>query len=85
MQIGCGFRVKQVRHRDYVYFWHYEIRGGRSRQLYEYMGPRISARTARRLHDAIERYFAKAGESLRGEYARQRHAVAALVPRPRRG
>src|SRR3989442_95156 len=39
MQIGCGFRIKEIKGRDYVYFWHYEDRGGRSRQVYQYIGP----------------------------------------------
>src|SRR2546430_12925544 len=60
MQVGCGFRTKPVRGHDYVYFWHYENRGGRSRQVYEYMGPRRSLDTARRLAAAVDAYYAGA-------------------------
>jgi len=34
MQVGCGFRIKPVKGRDYVYFWRYETRAGQSRQVY---------------------------------------------------
>lgn len=78
MQVGCGFRVKPVKGRDYVYFWRYEDRGGRSRQVYVYMGPRDSAGTARRLAEALEAYHAGASDGLRRHLARQRAAIAAL-------
>lgn len=85
VQIGCGFRVKAIRRREYVYFWHYEPRYGRSRQVYEYMGPSLSPRTARRLRSAMDAYFARAAEALRRESARQRRAATALVSRGRKG
>jgi hypothetical protein len=78
MQIGCGFRIKPVKGRDYVYFWHYEHRTGRSRQVYEYMGPPRSAATARRLSEAIETYYAHASEELRHQLGEHRLAVASL-------
>jgi len=37
--IGCGYCVKMVRRRRYLYFWHYENRGGRREQVEEYVGP----------------------------------------------
>ncbi len=85
MQIGCGFRLKAIRRREYVYFWHYETRNGRSRQVYEYMGPSISPRTARRLRSAMDAYFARAAEALRRESARQRRAAIGLTSGGRRG
>jgi len=78
MQIGCGFRVKAIKGRDYVYFWHYEARDGRSRQVYTYLGPRRSAGTARRLIEAVEGYFARASDDLRRQLAVHRAAIAAL-------
>lgn len=78
MQVGCGFRIKPVKGRDYVYFWRYENWAGRSRQVYEYMGPRRSPATARRLADALEAYFASASEELRRQLGGQRAAMAAL-------
>jgi hypothetical protein len=82
MQIGCGFRLKEIRQRRYVYFWHYESQGGRSRQVYEYMGPTTSPRTSRRLRGAMDAYFARASETLRRESARQRRAATALGTQP---
>jgi hypothetical protein len=79
MQIGCGFRVKVIGRQGYVYFWHYEDRAGRSRQVYEYIGPRRSAETARRLAGAVEGYYASAAEDLRAALARQRARIAALA------
>jgi len=39
MMIGCGSCVKTIRRGRYLYFWHYEERGGRREQLEEYIGP----------------------------------------------
>src|SRR2546426_10133813 len=39
VMIGCGYCVKMVRRRRYLYFWHYENRGGRRGQVEEYVGP----------------------------------------------
>jgi len=80
MQIGCGFRIKAIKGRDYVYFWHYEDRVGRSRQVYEYMGPRRSSATARRLEAALDSYFAVKGDELRRQHVANRAAIAALRP-----
>lgn len=78
MQVGCGFRVKEIKRRDYVYFWHYEDRGGRRTQIYEYIGPRRSAATIRRLEQALEAYYGRAEETLRRELALRRSAIADL-------
>ncbi len=80
MQIGCGFRIKQIKRRDYVYFWHYEDRGGRSTQVYEYMGSRRSAATARRLSEALEAYYARAEEELRRDLGAVRASITTLRP-----
>jgi len=78
MQVGCGFRVKAVRAHDYVYFWRYEDRGGRSHQVYVYMGPRRSAGTTRRLAEALEAYYASAADDLRRQLGGHRAAIVAL-------
>ncbi len=78
MQVGCGFRVKAVKSQEYVYFWHYEDRGGKARQVYVYMGPRRSAATADRLAGAVEAYFGRASDDLRRQLGGQRSAIAAL-------
>jgi hypothetical protein len=43
MQIGCGVYEHTVRGRPYLYFWHYENRGGRRLQESEYIGPANSS------------------------------------------
>lgn len=77
MQVGCGFRVKPVKGREYVYFWHYEDRSGGRRQVYAYMGPQDAARTWHRLADAIEAYYRRASEELARDLTAHRAAVAA--------
>jgi len=37
--LGCGYCVKRIRRGRYLYFWHYEARGGRRIQVEEYVGP----------------------------------------------
>jgi hypothetical protein len=39
MMIGCGYCEKTVRRGRYLYFWHYEDRGGHRKQVEEYVGP----------------------------------------------
>src|SRR3989304_1250593 len=39
MQIGCGVYELTIRDRPYIYFWHYESKGGRRVQVKEYVGP----------------------------------------------
>ena len=78
MQVGCVFREKAVHGQDYVYVWLYEDRDGRSRQVYEYMGPRRSSGTASRLVAAMEAYYAAAGNDLGRQLVGHRAAIAAL-------
>jgi hypothetical protein len=44
MMLGCGYCEKTVHGRPYLYFWHYETRGGRRDQVEEYLGPARSER-----------------------------------------
>ena len=78
MQVGCGFRLKEIRGHVYVYFWHYESRGGRSRQVHAYVGPRRSPATARRLSALLEAYYLRAAQELARELAVRREAAASL-------
>lgn len=45
MQIGCGVYEHTVRNRTYLYFWHYETKGGRRVQMKEYVGPAAVSRS----------------------------------------
>src|SRR3972149_3710437 len=40
MRLGYGVRVKELKGKAYVDAWHYEDRGGRRGQVFEYVGPR---------------------------------------------
>jgi len=65
MQIGCGATTKEIRGRRYVYFWHYEERDGRRRQVFRYVGPLGRESTRSRLSEAITAYYDRAAEELR--------------------
>lgn len=78
MQVGCGFRVKEVKGNEYVYFWHYEDRGGGRRQIHEYVGPRRSPATPRRLSELLEAYYVRVGHELQRDLATHRQAAAML-------
>lgn len=65
MQVGCGVTTKTIRGRPYLYFWHYEDRGGRRTQVYRYMGSPRSEVARRRLAEAIEDYFDRLATELR--------------------
>ena len=65
MQVGCGVYELEIRRHRYLYFWHYETRGGVRHQLKEYVGsagsPESSAKAAR----LCEAYYASADRDLR--------------------
>jgi len=46
MEIGCGVRVRDFGGRRDLYFWHYELEGGRSLRREDYIG-RVGAERAR--------------------------------------
>ncbi len=78
MEIGCGFRVHEIKGHEYVYFWHYEEREGRSRQLQEYVGPTRASGTGRRLTGLIDAYYARASAQLARDLAGRRAAAMSL-------
>lgn len=55
MRIGCGLRVRRIEGNDYLYFWHYEREGGRSRRREDYVGP---VRDAKSKPDATRKLLA---------------------------
>jgi hypothetical protein len=65
MQIGCGVTAKEIHGRPYLYFWHYEERGGRRVQVYRYMGAVRSGAARARLAEAVASYYDRVGEELR--------------------
>ncbi len=64
MQVGCGVYELRIRDRPYLYFWHYETRGGSRVQLKEYIGPTGSPRVRAEAIRRCEAYFAGAVEDL---------------------
>ena len=76
MQIGCGLTTKEIRGRPYLYFWHYEERGGRRVQVFQYIGTPHSASARSKLEAAIAAYFDRVAEELR----ERRAALLARVP-----
>jgi hypothetical protein len=72
MQIGCGYRVMDVRGRPYLYFWHYEPRDGRRRQVYDYVGPARDGDARRKVVDLLEAYTRRAIEEARRQLQAER-------------
>ncbi len=64
MQVGCGVYTHTVRGKRYLYFWHYETRGGSRVQVKEYVGPVGSPRARSDVAARYEVYFARAAEDL---------------------
>lgn len=66
MMVGCGWCVKRVRRGRYLYFWHYEDRGGRREQVEEYVGPAKDPKA----REEVARRVARYAERARGEIDR---------------
>lgn len=64
MQIGCGVYTQTVRGKRYLYYWHYESRGGSRVQVKEYLGPVASQRARSDATERCEGYFARAADDL---------------------
>ncbi|HYY49078.1 MAG TPA: hypothetical protein VFA17_10435 [Thermoplasmata archaeon] len=64
MQVGCGVYAHTVRGKRYLYFWHYETRGGSRVQVKEYVGPAASSRARSDAIQHCEDYYARAAEEL---------------------
>ena len=78
MQIGCGVTTKEIRGRPYLYFWHYEERGGRRVQAFQYLGSARSEAARQRLEKALDAYL----ERLEAELRRRRGEILARALPP---
>ena len=78
MQIGCGLVTKRIRGRGYLYFWHYEDRGGRRVQVFQYIGSPRSPAARGKLEAAVAAYCDRVEEELRA----RRAALLARIPLP---
>ena len=80
MQVGCGVYELEIRRHRYLYFWHYETKGGARRQVKDYVGsagsPESSAKAAR----LCEAYYARADRDL---HRLRAETLAALAARGR--
>ncbi len=65
MQVGCGVTTKQIRGRPYLYFWHYEERGGHRAQVFDYLGSARSEASRQRGVQAIDAYYDRMAADLR--------------------
>lgn len=75
MQIGCGVYELTIRDRPYLYFWHYEAKGGRRVQVKEYVGPARSQEARADAGRRCEAYVDRAAADLQ----RMRRAVVAAA------
>lgn len=75
MMVGCGFCLKRIHGRPYLYFWHYESRGGRREQVEEYVGPAASPRA----REEVVRRAASYTERAQAEMGRFLHEVRAAM------
>ena len=64
MMLGCGYCEKTVHGRRYLYFWHYETRGGRRDQVEEYVGPAHSLRARQEVARKTAAYVRRADGEL---------------------
>jgi hypothetical protein len=65
VQIGCGVTTKAIRGRPYLYFWHYEERGGRRVQVFRYLGALRSDAARQKLEAALDAYMDRLAAELR--------------------
>ncbi len=79
MQIGCGVYERTIRDRPYLYFWHYESKGGRRVQVKEYVGPARSPGARDDAGRRCEAYFDRAAADL--QRMRRATVTAALLSR----
>jgi len=77
VQLGCGVTTKEIRGRPYLYFWHYEERGGRRVQVFRYLGPPRSEATRQKLVEAVDAYMDRVLAELR---RRKAEMLARVLP-----
>jgi len=69
---------KEIRGRPYLYFWHYEERGGRRVQVFRYLGAMRSESARQRLEEALDAYI----DRLTVEVRRRRGEILARAVPP---
>ena len=76
MRLGCGYCEKTIHGRPYLYFWHYETRGGRRDQLEKYVGPARDPSARQEVARRIAAYVERAEAGLTA-FVRETHAALA--------
>ncbi|MGI0149492.1 MAG: hypothetical protein ACREDF_08185 [Thermoplasmata archaeon] len=79
MMIGCGYCVKKIRRGRYLYFWHYEDRGGRRAQIEEYVGPSSDPRAREEVSRRVAAYAERARSEM-GRFVRLTQVEMAAGP-----
>jgi hypothetical protein len=79
MHIGCGVYELRIRDRPYLYFWHYESKGGRRVRMKEYLGPSASPDARGEAGRRCEAYFNRVASTL--ERIRERTVAEAVGKR----
>ena len=77
MQVGCGVYELEIRRHRYLYFWHYETKGGARRQVKDYVGSAGSPESAAKAARLCEAYYGRADRDLRRLRAETLAALAA--------
>ncbi len=77
MMIGCGYCVKRVRRGRYLYFWHYEDRGGRREQVEEYVGPAKDLKAREEVARRVAAYADRARSTM-GRFVERTRAEMAV-------
>ena len=77
--IGCGYCVKTIRRGRYLYFWHYENRGGRREQIEEYVGPAKDSQVREEVARRVAAYADRARSEMRTFVQRTKAEVAVAV------
>jgi len=77
VEIGCGARVRTFGTGRYLYFWHYEREGGRSRRKEDYLGRVTDANARQELLKRMAVYHARA----EAEIARRRGRIERMLDR----
>ena len=77
MMIGCGYCVKRVRRGRYLYFWHYEDRGGRREQVEEYVGPAKDLKAREEVDRRVAAYADRARSTM-GRFVERTRAEMAV-------
>ena len=60
VMLGCGYCVKTIRKRPYLYFWHYESRSGGREQVEEYIGPARDSKAREEVARRVSAYVEQA-------------------------